>query len=83
MLNVKLKEDITNEIKFEDLEVGTIFIWKIADYNDKTNIGMKIVDCYEENSYVLDLSYDVGTYYKSDESIEIIRIIDNMELIEK
>lgn len=84
MLNVKLKKDM-NEIKFEDLEVGTMFIWKTDGY-DAEMLGMKIaISNYDENDsyYILDLSDDVGTYYTPYKDYKIIRIIDNMELIEK
>ncbi len=80
MLEVKLKTD-TNKINFEDLEIGTIFIWKV---DDEQYLGMKVNKDLDENDcYVLDLSDEIGTCFEPHKDYKIIRIIDNMELIEK
>ncbi len=81
MLKVKLKNNF--KMNFEDLEVGTMFIWSDKFYNEQY-LGMKVnVDLDENNCYILDLSDEIGTCFAPHEDFEIVRVIDNMELIER
>lgn len=83
MLKVKLNKNNNKEINFEDLEVGTMFIWSDKVYNEQY-LGMKVdMDLDRNDCYILDLSDEIGICFAPHEDFEIVRIIDNMELIER
>lgn len=74
-VNYDLKEKI-NYLKFEDLRVGETFLMEQVE-NGKIErwIGMKIKD-FRDNYAILDLTKDIGVYYRDVNKYKIIKVIE-------
>lgn len=80
MLKCDVLEVKNSGIRFEDLQLGSIFVVRSEDGGNFYEwIGMKVasaIDWEEHSYYILDLSDECGSLYEDVDMYNIVRLID-------